>query len=93
MAESIVFDTEIPEGYYWKNATLEKCDEKCKKCSFESVSQDNLCISCNIDNGYYPIFIDYAYNNSFINCFNETPFGYYFINNTYKLDKKGDIFE
>ena len=93
MTESIVDNTEIPEGYYLKNDMLEECDEKCKKCSFESVFHNNLCISCNIDKGYYPIFTDYGYNNSFINCFNETPFGYYFINNTYKLDKKCDIFE
>ena len=28
--ESIVFNTEIPEGYYLKNNILEKCDEKYK---------------------------------------------------------------
>ena len=87
---------EIPEGYYLKNGKLksiEKCDEKCQKCSNESVYQNNLCISCNINNGYYPILNEYEYDSSFINCYNETPIGYYLINNSYKLDRRCDVFE
>ena len=86
---------EIPEGYYLKNIELkmiEKCDEKCQLCSNESI-QNNLCISCNINKGYYPISIDYDINNSFINCYNNSPLGYYLENNTYKLNKRCEAFE
>ena len=65
---------EIPEGYYLNNSnlkTIDKCDIKCGNCSLESVNY-NLCISCNINNNYYPIFNDSLNNNSFINCYNKS---------------------
>ena len=64
----------IPEGYYLNNTnlkTINKCDIKCGNCSLESL-KNNLCISCNTNNNYYPIINDCLNNNSFINCYNES---------------------
>ena len=39
----------IPEGYYNNDTlakTIDKCPNKCKSCSLESLN-DNLCVSCN----------------------------------------------
>ena len=47
---------DIPEGYYLNNSklkTIDKCNIKCKICNLESI-QNNLCISCNINNNFYP---------------------------------------
>ena len=46
-----------------------KCQEqvKCKECSSESLSHNNLCISCN-DN-YHPILNDDTNFENFINCY------------------------
>ena len=85
---------EILEGYYLYNETLKsvhKCDNKCKNCSLES-TQKNLCISCNNNSGYYPMFNDTPNENPFINCYKE-PFGYYLLNNVYVVDKRCDKFE
>ena len=77
----------IPEGFYLNDSTyktIDKCNIKCKNCSLES-SINDLCISCNIKENYFPIF-----NNSnletFIDCFNKIPEGFFFDNenNTYK---------
>ena len=71
---------EIPEGFYLNDSyhnTIDKCDIKCKNCSKES-ELNNLCISCNNYDNYYPKFDD---NNLFINCFNGIQDGYYFDNN------------
>ena len=73
---------EIPEGYYMNNSelkTIDKCNIKCKNCSFES-SMNNLCISCNINENYYPLFNDTINSIEFINCYNEIPDGYFFDN-------------
>ena len=85
---------EIKEGYYLYNETLKivhKCDDKCQNCSFES-TQNNLCISCNEKNGYYPLLNDSSNINSFINCYNNL-FGYYLLNKAYVLDKRCDSYE
>ena len=46
----------IPEGYYCNDTslkTIDKCDNKCNNCSYQSM-KDRLCISCNINDNYYP---------------------------------------
>ena len=68
----------IPDGYYLNdpnNKTIDKCNIKCRTCDFES-SMNDLCLSCNIENNYYPI----TNNNSYIYCYNYTPSGYIFDN-------------
>ena len=54
-----------------------KCEEeiKCKECSLESLSHNNLCISCN-DN-YYPILNEENNFDKFINCYTGNKEGYY----------------
>ncbi len=55
-----------------------KCSEgdKCKECSEESYNF-GLCISCNEDDDFYPIFDENENNtNNFINCY-KNPEGYY----------------
>ena len=47
---------------------------------------NNLCLSCNIDNNYYPIKNKISINNSYINCSNYAPLGYIFDN--YSLSYK-----
>ena len=78
----------ISEGYYLNNSffkTIDKCNKKCKSCNLES-AKNSKCLSCNIARGYYPI-LDNGLNisqYSFINCTNNTPYGYFFENETYK---------
>ena len=79
----------IPEGYYLKIdflKILDKCDNKCKKCTKES-QKLNLCIECNIPYNYYPKSNNNINNNEFIECYNnETIEDNYFldiINNIY----------
>ena len=78
----------IPEGYYLNDTyykTIEKCKIKCKSCNYES-SIKNLCLSCNIDYGFYPL-LNKDFNNNqdvFINCLDWKPEGYFFENNSYK---------
>ena len=75
---------EIPLGYYLNNSylkTIDKCDIKCNNCTSESL-KENLCISCNINESYYPKFNDSSNKDKFINCYNQPPEGYYLdINN------------
>ena len=76
---------EIPEGYYLNdpyNKTIDKCDIKCRNCSLESMNQ-NLCISCDISAGYYPLYNN-SNNETFINCYNESIVGYALENFTFK---------
>ena len=81
---------EIPVGYYLNNSnlkTIDKCDIKCNKCSLESMS-NNLCITCNTNNSYYPKYNDILNKNGFINCYNQTPEDYYFdINDSIYMPK------
>ena len=65
---------------------ISDCDIKCKNCSLKS-NINNLCISCNIENNFYPKYNDSSNNDSFINCYNNKLEGYYLdINN--KIYKK-----
>ena len=74
---------EIPLGYYLNNSqlkTIDKCDIKCNNCTYESMS-NGLCISCNNNESYFPKLNDIENEKRFINCYNQTPEGYYFDNN------------
>ena len=76
----------IPDGYYLNDTnskTIDKCNIKCKTCNNESNS-NNLCLSCNIENGYYPILNDNSNINSFINCSNDSLSGYILDNFAYR---------
>jgi len=76
---------EIPKGFYLNGSntqTLNKCDKKCKNCSFESTMQGK-CISCNISAGYYPLYNNDSNNETFISCYNKSIQGYAFFNNSY----------
>ena len=76
----------IPQGYYLNNSflqTIDKCNDKCQNCNLESV-QKNLCLSCNIENGYYPLLNNDSINNTFINCYNQSIKGYILDNLIYK---------
>ena len=77
----------IPEGFYLNDSTyktIDKCKIKCKNCSLESTIND-LCLSCNIKENYFPIF-NKSNLEDFIDCFNITPEGYFLDNknNNYK---------
>ena len=82
---------DIPDGYYLNDTklmTINKCNEKCKICSNESIYL-NLCIKCNNYSNYFPI-IKYnnnnTINNSFIDCGKDIKDEYYLDleDNTYK---------
>ena len=75
-------------GYYFNdtnNKTIDKCNIKCKTCNQES-HINNLCLSCNVDNKYYPILNNNSNTNSFIDCYNYAPSRYIFDN--YSLSYK-----
>ena len=78
---------DIPIGYYLNDTNLmsiDKCYEKCKTCSNESINL-NLCISCNIDLNYFQIEnYDNDNNNSFIDCVKDIENEYYLDNYIYK---------
>ena len=57
--------------------------EKCLDCSPESISNKELCIKCNTEEGYFSKEVDITNINPFINCYKE-PDGYYLENNIYK---------
>ena len=75
----------IPDDYL-NSTTINKCDIKCKTCSYESIINNNLCTSCNIEKKYYPKFnINSNNSDNYINCYqNLEEEGYYLDNNTYK---------
>ena len=62
--------------------TIDKCNIKCLNCTFES-NEIDLCVSCNINESYYPKYNDNSNKNSFINCYNGS------IENYYLNDKNG----
>ena len=71
---------EIPLGYYLRDPnlrTIDKCNIKCLNCTLES-NENDLCISCNINESYYPKYKDSSNNNSFINCYKDKIDDYYF---------------
>ena len=69
----------IPEGYYLNDSalkTIDKCNIKCKECTFES-TKSNLCISCNNNENYFSIVNESSNSNSFVNCYNQEFDGFY----------------
>ena len=74
----------IPEGFYCNDTslkTIDKCDNKCKSCSYQSM-KDGLCISCNINENYYPKYNPLS-TTDFFECFNKLDG--YFLNKTTKF--------
>ena len=65
-----------PQNYYLDNiAQLYKpCHMKCNECSEESANSQ-LCISCNVEQHYYPKSDDIS---AYINCYKTAPEKYYF---------------
>ena len=57
------------------NCFMEICPIKCKNCSFES-NQNDSCISCNNDEGYYPKIDELLYSDFFVKCYKD-PDNYY----------------
>ena len=75
----------IPIGYFLNDSslrTIDKCNIKCLNCSLES-NEIDLCVSCNINESYYPKYNDNSNKNSFFNCYNGS------IENYYLNDKNG----
>ena len=64
--------------------TIDKCHDNCKTCEQKGTNENNLCKSCNIENGYYPKKDDSINKDSFFNCYNENTIsdGYYLNTNT-----------
>ena len=73
---------EIPLGYYLNdtiNKTIDKCLIKCSNCTIGSVL-NNLCVSCNNNEYYYPKLNDDINENSYIDCYNGEQIGYFLDN-------------
>ena len=72
-------------GYYnVNNVNYCKCsfDIKCNNCTYESYTND-LCISCNMEDGYYPKKNDPNNIDTYINCYNKSTISEgYFLNYT-----------
>ena len=82
---------DIPDRYYLKNdyfKIIDVCNMKCNNCTKESEKQ-NLCISCNINNSFYPKYNDSnSINFIFIDCYpDDTIFDGFFI------DKSDNIYK
>ena len=90
----------LPDGYYINDTsakTIDKCNIKCKTCS-----KENICLSCNSENGYFVKEEDPPNNKGFIECYNTTFEGYYLdissqsykkcYNKCKSCQNKGDIF-
>ena len=62
-------DSILQKGYYFDENDLKyhKCDIQCKSCEKYSIEDDPKCLSCNIDQGYYP-----AINKPTSHCYNKT---------------------
>ena len=76
----------ISDGYYLNKShykTIYKCDIKCQNCSHES-TEENQCLSCNNNFGFYPKLNDKSNYGNFINCYFNLSKGYYLENNIYK---------
>ena len=94
--------SECKNGYY--NETIDnyivkkcKCDfENCYICSLESLNENNSCITCNNEKGYFELYNDIN-NINYIHCYKFTE-GFYIDNYLYKkchdsckqCDKKGN---
>ena len=72
----------LENGYYFDDIDLKyhKCNIQCKTCQKISDENNPNCLSCNINQGYYP-----ADNKPSSNCYNKTT-----INNGYSLLKLYD---
>ena len=70
-------------GHFIDENNINKCkcskNKKCKLCSAES-NQNDLCLSCNKEDNYYPKINDETNFDSFINCYNDDTIScmYYF---------------
>ena len=81
---------DICENDYFVENSINKCkcstNIKCKFCSEES-KKHNLCVSCNIDEKYFPKNNDDKNIDNFINCYNEETIlcehNYYFNSSKY----------
>ena len=67
-----------PKRTFNNNYICEDCHEDCNICNKESLN-NNLCITCNNEKGYYQIDNDINNVNNFIKCY-KSPEGYYFDN-------------
>ena len=84
--------SECKNGYYNNtNITLGlsiktcKCNlENCFICSLESLSNNNSCITCNTEKGYYPIYGEN--NNNYIKWYNSME-GFYLDNEDFLYKK------
>ena len=85
MNDTLICLKHVENGFYVEpnSQIILKCDKKCQACNYESHIQ-NLCITCNTDNEYYPIYN--VSNNTYINCINQNIEGFY-------LDKKSYIYK
>ena len=80
---------------YNKKRHLNELERKCNKIDYIN----NLCLECNKEEGYYPIYHDYNYDNrktllqkyikKYFDCYNENtvPTGYYLNNNLNAYEK------
>ena len=74
-----------PHGFFIDNS-IKKCkctsNISCHYCTEESM-RENLCESCNIDEGYYPKSDDIERVDGFVNCYKNLE-GYFLMDNVYK---------
>ena len=77
-----------PNGQYFSLNEKKICmcsEPKCLYCTTESLSyENNLCITCNTEYGYYPKINDSTTIESYINCYKNLE-GYYLENNIFEL--------
>ena len=78
-------------GYYndTKDPSIKKCKcdlENCFICSLESLSENNSCITCNVEKGFFPLYEDVINNKTFIKCYKKIV-GYYFDDNDHLFKK------
>ena len=82
----------IPGGYYLNDSihkTIDKCNIKCKNCTYETIkNKNNLCTSCNNEEGYYKKEDDIINNNSFFDCYNNISLEGYFFNSAARIYQK-----
>ena len=70
--------------FYDSAKTICKCfEEKCGKCTEESLKYD-LCVNCNIEDGYHHKENDTTNRDSWINCYKDPENYYLFGNDIYK---------
>ena len=78
-----------PDGYYINDTddkTIKKCPYECKTCTLDSVNNNNLCTSCNVDENYYHKLNDSFNINSYYKCYhiNDIQIHYYLEDNIFK---------